>query len=358
MIEDATIVFRRGRVARVGRGARPASGGRVIDVGGAFVLPGLFAAHVHVSTVSLALTSLLSGATTIRSASAPVFQDVGLRALAQTGEGRAPRTFAAGVFVTPFLGDTVLADPRLAVLATLPDGVRSPQALRFLVSVNLDRGVDVIKTRATERAGVPEQDPRTQVYDETQLRAVVEAARRGGASVLCHAHGDSGARAAVAAGVRSIEHGTFMEEPTLDLMVRKATFLTPTASGVVALSHDPNPILAQRGREMLVALRQVVAAAHAKRIPIVAGTDIFAADEDITIAGEIRLLAGMGLSNLDAIGSATTTAAAVVDQTDRIGRLQPGFVADAIVIGGDPLSDLAALDDLRMIVAGGWVAKE
>ena len=104
---------------------------------------------------------------------------------------------AAGVFVTPQLGDTVLADPDLAPLASLPDGVQSPADLRYLTRVNLSRGVDVVKTRANPRAGLPEQDPLELVYDEEQLSAVVDTARRGGAGVLCHAYSAEGCDGAV-----------------------------------------------------------------------------------------------------------------------------------------------------------------
>ncbi len=127
-----------------------------------------------------------------------------------------PRTLAAGLFVTPNLGDSILADPRLAPLAALPDGVRSPEALQLVVQVNIARGVDHIKTRSTERAGLPEQDPRVQVYDERQIRAVVSAARRLRGGVMCHGHGDEGIRDSVLAGVRSVEHGTFASAATLD----------------------------------------------------------------------------------------------------------------------------------------------
>ena len=120
--------------------------------------------------------------------------------------------------MTPNLGDSVLADPRLAPLATLPDGVRTPEALRYLTSVNVARGVDLVKTRSTERAGLFEQDPRVQVYDVRQIRAVVDAARRLRGGVACHGHGDEGIRDSILAGVRSVEHGTFASAATLDLM--------------------------------------------------------------------------------------------------------------------------------------------
>ena len=229
--DDATVVFADGRVRSAGDDARAARDGRVIDVGGAFVLPGLLDAHVHSATVAAARVALTGGATTIRSASTPFFQDVGLRALFEFGGLVVPRTLAAGLFVTPNLGDSILADPRLAPLAALPDGVRSPEALRYLVQVNIDRGVDLIKTRSTERAGLAEQDPRVQVYDERQIRAVVDAARRLRGGVACHGHGDEGIRDSVLAGVRSVEHGTFASAATLDLMRARGTYLVPDAVG-------------------------------------------------------------------------------------------------------------------------------
>ena len=361
--DDATVVFADGRVRRAGRDARAARDGRVIDVGGAFVLPGLLDAHVHTATVAAARLALTGGATTIRSASTPFFQDVGLRALSEFGGLVVPRTLAAGLFVTPNLGDSILADPRLAPLAALPDGVRSPEALRYLVQVNIARGVDLIKTRSTERAGLAEQDPRVQVYDERQIRAVVDAARRLRGGVACHGHGDEGIRDSVLAGVRSVEHGTFASAATLDLMRARGTYLVPTLSAVVDLAEPggeyTDPRLVARGREMLAVLRMTVPAAYERGIPIAAGTDTSYSPASLSsVAGEIRLLAEFGLSNLDALRAATTTGAALVGRARELGRLNPGYAADALVVGGDPRADLAALDDVRLIVAGGWIVRE
>ena len=274
-----------------------------------------------------------------------------------------PRTLAAGLFVTPNLGDSILADPRLAPLAALPEGVRSPEALQHVVQVNIARGVDHIKTRSTERAGLPEQDPRVQVYDERQIRAVVSAARRLRGGVMCHGHGDEGIRDSVLAGVRSVEHGTFASAATLDLMRARGTFLTPTLSAVVDLAEPggeyTDPRLVERGREMLAVLRVTVPAASARGIPIAAGTDTSYTPASLSsIAGEIRLLAQFGLSNLDALRAGTTTNAALTGRERELGRLRPGYAADALVVGGDPLADLAALDDVRIVVAGGWIAHE
>ena len=277
-VRGATVVVEGGRIARVGTGdvARPA-GAEVIDVGGRWVLPGLIDAHTHVSTLDAARRALESGVTTIRSASVPAFQDVALRELARRGAIAGPDVLAAGVFVTPQLGETALADPRLAPLAALEGGVTTPEALRALVRVNLERGVDVVKTRGTERAGLPNTDPRKQTYTEAQLRAVVEEAATRNVPVLAHAHGDEGARAAVLAGVRSIEHGTYLSDTTLRLMRERGTFLVPTYVTVEDLTQPggdyDDPVLMLRGRHMLPVLAETVKRARALGVRVVTGVD-------------------------------------------------------------------------------------
>ena len=154
----------------------------MIDVGGAYVLPGLIDAHTHASTVAAAhQASSRARRRSARGRRASIRTSACARS-ASTAASALPRTLAAGLFVTPNLGDSVLADPRLAPLAALPTASADPTTWRSSCEVNIARGVDHIKTRSTERAGLPEQDPRVQVYDERQIRAVVErgapAARR------------------------------------------------------------------------------------------------------------------------------------------------------------------------------------
>lgn len=123
-----------------------------------------------------------------------------------------PDVVPAGVYVSPNLEETVLADVRLGPLIK---GVKSDDELRLLVNVNIDRGAKVIKTRGTERAGRPDTDPREQVYTEQQIQVIVEEAGKRNVPVMVHAHGDEGAKAAVLAGARSIEHGTFLSDETI-----------------------------------------------------------------------------------------------------------------------------------------------
>jgi imidazolonepropionase-like amidohydrolase len=192
---------------------------------------------------------------------------------------------------------------------------------------------------------------------------VVDAARRLRGGVMCHGHGDEGIRDSVRAGVRSVEHGTFASAATLDLMRSRGTFLVPTLSAVVDLAEPggeyTDPRLVERGREMLAVLRGTIPAARSRGIPIVAGTDTsYTAASLSSVTGEVKLLAQFGLSTLDALRAATVTAATLVGRERELGRLRPGYAADALVVRQNPLDNLAALDDLRLVVAGGWIVRE
>ena len=222
---DATVVVRDGRIASIV--FRRRAGSQIIDLKGKYLLPGLMDAHTHLDTLAAARRALVSGVTTVRSASVGSFRDVAIREIAKAGYIACPDMLAAGVFVTPASKRPSLRYPGFGSLAA---GVHGAEALRKAVQVNLAHGVDVIKTRGTERAGTPDTDPREQVYTEEELRVIVEEAAKKDVPILAHAHGEEGARAAVNAGVRSIEHGTYLSEDTLRLMKQKGTFLVPTYS--------------------------------------------------------------------------------------------------------------------------------
>ena len=361
VVEDAVVVLAHGVV--LAAGTRTATRRAVaavaphadrIDVSGKWILPGLVDAHVHMNALADASAVLRSGATAVRSGSSNFYQDVALRPLSQWAPGIAPRTRAAGVFVSPQLGDTVLADPHLAPLAALPDGVQSTSDLRYLTRVNLSRGVDVIKTRANPRAGIAEQDPTELVYDREQISAVVAAAGRAG--VPCHAYSEAGIDGAVRAGVRSIEHGVFVGEATLDRMSRNGTYFTPTIAAILGMASSPDPILAERGRTYTPVLQAAVREAHARGVTVVAGTDSFGTDVD-PIGREVRHLIEAGLPHLEAIRAATTHAARLLHWSRRIGRLVRGYDADLVVVDGNPLQDAAALERIKLVVAQGAVAR-
>jgi imidazolonepropionase-like amidohydrolase len=359
-LRDATIVVDGGRIARIGVGRQPVpAGADTIDVAGRFVLPGLIDAHTHIASTAAMRRALESGVTTVRSANTPHYEDVGLRALVRRGVLAGPEMLAAGVFVTPYLGETALADPRLAEYA---GAVLTPAQLRGVVRINLDRGVDVIKTRATERAGLPEQDPRKQVYDEAQLTAIVEEAATRGVPVLVHAHGDEGAYAAVRAGARSIEHGTFLSDSTLALMKARGTFLVPTYTTIVDLTRPggdyDDPVLTVRGEAMLPRIGEVMRKAVRLGVPLIAGVDTdYGPKSTSRVAHEVAAFVRVaGMTPMEAIRSATAHSAAALGLGARTGTVVVGKEADLIVVERDPLDDIGALADVLVVVSDGRVA--
>lgn len=353
--EDAVVVIVDGVVRSAGRRGRTEvpDGAQVLDAHGRWILPGLVDAHIHLNTAAEARDAVLLGATSARSGSTNFYQDIAVRELARQAPKQAPRLRAAGVFVTPDLGDTILADPDLTPLARLRDGVRSPEALRRVVEVNLARGADVIKTRVNERAGLPEQDPLAQVYDREQLSAVVAAARRGGKGVLCHSYSEKGCHDAVMAGIRSLEHGAFVGERTLHEMRRRGTYFTPTLTAIAGLAESSDPVLAERGRQYLPVLKRAVLAAHDLGVPLAAGTDS-SGGKIKPIGREVELMRAAGLSALDSLRTATTGAAKLLGIERTAGRLAPGFAGDALLLDGDPLGDVTVLKKPVRVVRSGF----
>jgi imidazolonepropionase-like amidohydrolase len=356
---NAALVIRNGQIAQIeNEPYTPPAGATVIDVAGRYIVPGLIDAHTHISTLANARRALESGVTTVRSASTNNYQDVSLRELVKQGVVAGPDVVAAGVFITPELGETVLADPRLGAFK---DGVTDEAALRGVVRVNLDHHVDVIKTRGTERAGLPNTDPRKQTYTEQQLAWIVDEATKGGVPVMAHAHGDEGAYAAVKAGVKSIEHGTYLSDSTLALMKQRGTFLVPTYITVVDLTRAggdyDDPILTLRGAHMLPRLGETVQRAHRMGVKIVTGADTQYGPESLSrISGEVMYLVELGLTPVEALRSATTIAADLLGLGGKTGAIQTGFEADLIVVEKNPLQDVRALADVLVVISNGRVA--
>ncbi|GJF21818.1 MULTISPECIES: amidohydrolase family protein [Streptomyces] len=354
--EDAVVVIRSGRVDRSGprgRGGVPAGLPR-LDARGRWVLPGLVDAHIHLSTVAEAREAVTKGATSARSGSTTFYQDIAVRELARRQPAQAPRLRAAGVFVTPDMGDSVLADPDLAPLVGLDGGVRTGAALRRVVEVNVARGADVIKTRVNERAGLPDQDPLTQVYSYEQLSDIVAAARRHGKGVLCHSYSEQGCHDAVRAGIRSLEHGVFVAERTLHEMGKRGTYFTPTLTAIAGLADSSDPVLAERGRTYLPVLKDAVRAAHEAGVPLAAGTDS-SGGEVTPIGREIELMRAAGLTPLEAIRTATVNAARLLGVSGSVGRLAPGCAGDVLVVDADPLSDVSTLSRPVGVVRAGRI---
>ena len=354
----ATIVLRERRIASIGTGGAP-SGVRVLDLKGKYVLPGLIDAHTHADNFAAFRRALESGVTTVRSAGVSNYADVGFHALVKAGRVAGPDVVTAGYHVRPRLApEAFLNNPEYADLMA---GVTTIAQLRRAVQMNLAHGVDWIKILATERAGTADTDPRKQLYTEEEMRAVVQEAATKGAPVEAHAHGDEGAAAAVRAGVRSIEHGTYLSDATLELMKQKGTYLVPTYTTVIDLSEPGGdydvPALIVRGQHMLPRLRTMVEHAHKIGVKIVTGGDTGYGPNSLTRIGqEMTHFVEMGFSPLEAIQSATITNAQMLRLDTSIGVLEPGYEADLIAVEGNPLENIVTVQDPLLVISNGSVA--
>lgn len=354
---DVTVVVRDGVIVSIDADApRPPTGATVIEARGRYLLPGLLDAHSHLASLDAYRRALESGVTTVRTAGVGGFSDVAMAEMVRSGVFAGPDVLASGVYVTPTIGDAVLSDPRLYELT---GAVRSLDELEHLVRVNIERGARWIKTRGTERAGVATTDPREQVYSVEQLRVIVETAAEFGVPVMAHAHGDSGVRAAVEAGVRSIEHGTYASEETLQLMLERGTWLVPTLSSISSFGQAgdyADPRLFLRGLHMAPRRQETVARAIELGIPIATGVDTsYEEDSFARVGREVGFLVEQGMSNGSAVRAATSGAAELLGVADKTGSIQPGMEADLILIDRNPLDDIRSLQDLLVVISNGTV---
>ncbi len=353
----ANVLVGDGRILSVGP-ETPPDGIETLDVSGKFVLPGFIDAHTHATQLSQVRRALESGATTLRSASVGSYRDVAIGRMVAAGHLAGPDYLGAGVFVTPNIREARLASESLF---GMPDDIRNDADLRMLVRVNAENGVRAVKTRATERAGLPDTDPRKQVFSEAQLRAIVEEAAALGIPVLCHAHGDEGARAAVLAGVASIEHGTFLTRETLQLMAERGTALVPTYTTLVDLDEPggdyDHPVLTLRADFMVPRMERTMRMAQELGVRLITGSDTSYGPESVSRIGvEVANFVKVGLSPIEAIRGATLYSAELLGIAEETGVIEPGKEADLIVVVEDPLENIAAIQDVVAVVSNGRLA--
>jgi len=351
-MRDVSVVVANGKIAAIGKRIKAPSNAQIIDLGGKWLLPGYIDAHVHVN-FKQAQRALRSGVTTIRQMSGG--DDIEIREAHKKGRTDLPEVLASGAQIRPDMASSanfVKIFPELSDMKGSP--VSGVENVRRVVKALVSRGVDHIKVLATERAGTPGTDPRKRTFTDEELAAIVDEARRAGLKVAAHAHADDGAYAAVKAGVRSIEHGTWMTDKTLRLMKSRGTWYDPTI--LYWETHQPSdPILVERARTMRPLVEEVTRKAYKMGIPIVGGTDFNYDDGQLTIADNAAILAELGLTKMEAIKAITSQSAKLLEIDHRTGAIRKGLEADILIFGSDPLSSLKALKDIRMIVNDGHV---
>jgi imidazolonepropionase-like amidohydrolase len=196
------------------------------------------------------------------------------------------------------------------------------------------------------------------VYSEHQLRVVVDAAARHGMSVMVHAHGDEGARAAVLAGARSIEHGTYLSSETLALMKERGTWFVPTWVTMNEMNEEQyDYVLRLRGQHMVPQLERAIREAYAMGIRVATGADSYYDDKTTNrISLEVAQFVRLGMSNFAALQTATTSSAELLGIAGRSGQISPGYEADMILVPANPLTNIEALQDVLLVMSNGQLA--
>ncbi len=363
-----TVSVRDGKITAVlERAPAPAIKVRRIDLGGRYLLPGLIDAHAHVESPAAALRALQSGVTTARVLGDTFLQAIGARDLIRAGHVPGPELLVSPGHIRP--------KPGLAFFMVYPQfgdaiesELRGPDRIAEATRALIAKGADVIKVGASERAGLANADPRKPELTEEEMRAAVTAAARKGLYVAAHAHGREGAANAVRAGVRSIEHGTWVDDETLAEMKRRGTYFVPTLA-VMSPLGDPqgnsadDVALQLRTQSMMGPLRAAVRKAHGLGVVVAAATDGSYADRDdtgrIRIAHEIAMLREhAGFTPLESITAATLNGARVLGIESRTGTIRTGMEADLVVYDGDPLADSRTFFEPRLVISNGRIVLE
>jgi imidazolonepropionase-like amidohydrolase len=368
-LHDMTVVVSAGRIESVQASAqktRYAPLAHRIDLHGAWLLPGLIDAHVHVANIDGVHRMLALGITTGRSMLTTGYEDVGLKALYDRGDRDVPYILAAGfpvvarpMQIKPDLSSLFLDNPDLDDIR-FRDRIGIDGAKRIVLD-NAKMHVDWIKVFANGRAGILSAEPTARDLNDSELIAAVQQATALGLPVAAHAYSDEGVMAAVQAGVRTIEHGSLITEPTIKSMKAKGVCFVPTLSAFYSSSlATANPsadekALSARDKMMIQHSHEAIAIARKLDVSIIAGTDTTYDAGEPTVIDEIQHLADSGLTAAEAIESATTGSASCLGIEKVKGAIRAGLDADIVVYAKDPTMDLHILEKPLLVITRGSV---
>lgn len=360
---EADVVVQDGRFVEVGTGL---DGDDAVDVSGKQLLPGLFDCHIHVGStyedfdetavmhrpftygffkIPQTLRTILGlGITTVRDASGV---DLGVKRAVDDGLMAGPRMQISVqmLSITGGHADATLPSGGLSAWAYvypgMPSGVCDGIAgVEAKVREVIAAGADVIKIASSGGFLSPLDDPQLPHFTEDEVATIVRTAGDLGRWVMSHAHGAEGIKRAVRAGVRSVEHGTFLDDEGIELMLERGTWLVPTLTAgdtteeIANNPAVPEPVRAKMrdlGRPELDAFRRAAEAG----VKVAMGTDCPVAPHGTNLR-ELQLMAENGYTPERALVAATSGAAELMGLGDRLGTIEAGKLADLVVVGGDP----------------------
>ena len=388
VFSNKTIVVEKDRIVEIADGfLSPAEGDRVVDLRNATVMPGLMDMHTHLSmqfseraylerfylneadlayrSTVFARRTLMAGFTTVREVGGQI--STALRDAIARGWVVGPRIFSAGKSIATTGGH---ADPTTGLnqyFAGDPgpkEGVINGVAeARKAVRQRYKNRADLIKITATGGVLSTAKNGQNPQFTEDELRAIVETARDYGMHVAAHAHGAEGMKRAIRAGVRSIEHGTFMDDEVIALMKKHGTYYVPTISAGKWVAEKAKidgffpEIVRPKAARVGPQIEKTFARAYKAGVKIAFGTDSGVSPHGEN-AKEFIYMVEAGMKPMEAIQSATRVAAELLGISDRLGTLEAGKIADIIAVNGDPIADISAMLHVVFVMKEGTIYKQ
>lgn len=388
VVSPAVLVARGEKITAANAQAKVPPGAKVYDFGDATIVPGLIDAHTHLTgqrsddwhkdvtermrrgvpeasmrAAHFAKLTLEAGFTTVRNVGSSDHIDIGLERAIAAGWIVGPRIVGAGYSLGARGGhcdDNGFPPGRFGKESGIAQGIAAgPDQFRDAVRYQIKYGAKVIKFCATGGVLSLADDVDTPQLTREEMKALIEEAHRLGRKVAAHAHGDLGARLAVQAGVDSIEHGTFLTRDTFRQMKSRGTFLVPTMMAYDSV--DPEraelpPEIAAKARAAIAARAKSIRLALKMGVPIAVGSDSGVYEHGKNM-GEVVLLVRHGMTPRQALEAATVQGAKLIGWSARLGSLEPGKLADVVVMRGDPLRRIEDANNVVFVMKGGEVIR-
>jgi imidazolonepropionase-like amidohydrolase len=367
----ADVVVEHGRIVDVGPDL---DGDEGVDCAGTVLLPGLFDCHVHVTVSDIGLLARVQkpfsyqfyeaarnlwatlglGITTVRDAA-------GIKQAVDDGLIPGPRLQISIGLISPTGGHgdswhpSGLCVPLLVPHPGRPDATADgPEEVRRVARTLLRAGADVLKVCTTGGVLSPRDDPRHSQFTPEELDVVVTEAAMQGRPVMAHAQGAAGIKNAIRAGARSIEHGIYLDDEAIELMLGHGTWLVPTLIAPVNVIRaadagvDLPAAVVAKAREVVEAHRDSVRRAYAAGVRIAMGTDSGVGPHGTNLE-ELALMAACGMTQAHVLEATTSSAARLMGLDGELGRLAPGMRADVVVVSGDPYDFPALASNIREV---------
>jgi len=388
-LSERTIVVSGNKIKSIEKGyLSGTSADSVVDLRSKTVLPGFIDMHVHIegesspsryldrftkNDVDVAFQStvyakrtLMAGFTAVRDLGGSGV-NIALGKAINKGVVMGPRIFTAGKAIATTGGH---ADPTNGVRNELmhdpgpKEGVvNSPEDARKAVRQRYKNGADVIKITATGGVMSVAKNGQNPQFTTEELKAIVETAKDYGMLTAAHAHGDEGMRRAIIAGIKTIEHGTLMEEPTMELMIKHNAYLVPTISAgkaAAAMAEIPNflpAVVAKKAKEIGPISEKNFKRAYEKGVPIAFGTDAGVSPHGDN-GKEFTYMHEAGMPVVVALQAAMTTPAKLLGMENELGILKSGYLADIVAVDENPVSNVRTLESVSFVMKNGVVYKQ